>query len=280
MAFEDRPDHLTPPSVARLAPGLRVVGRGLHHLQVGLYDDRRVLLARSGQVEHTLDMLLQRGPLDDDPDTGALLDQLDRHGCLAWERPAPATRARVAVLGGWTPAGQPDVAVLLAAAGVDLVLAPDADVVAVLSLGEVDREQLDPLVRSRTTHVVVRLVDGGAVLGPFVVPGTTACLRCIDAHACVGDPDHTAVTSRYVRSTQRARADGTPDLDPVLASVALAWVLRDVVAHLAGREPSTWSRTLHLGAAPTSRSEHEWPRHPRCGCSWPTGMELVGTEES
>lgn len=286
MPFSDLPDdhHLLPRQAARpaagqdarpaarLSAGLRVVSRGRHHLQVGLYDERRVVLPRTGTVEQTLSLLLGRRPVGEDPKTRAVLDQLDTHGCLTWERPTPATRPAVAVLGEPTSPELCGLTALLAAAGVAVTSTPEpilaADVVVVVSIGELDRERLDPLVRSRTSHVVVRLVDGGAVLGPFVVPGTSACLRCIDVHQSLRDPDHVAVTTRYVHASARNRPDGIPDLDPALVSVALAWVARDVVAHLAGQQPSTWSRTLHLGASPAQRTEHLWLRHPLCGCSW------------
>ncbi len=270
----------------RLAPGLRVVGRGLHHLQVGLYDGHRVLLPRTPATERTIAGLLGQAPLDHGPGTSALLDLLDRHHCLA-EAPSSeahgadgAEGATVTVLGRFQGLGLPDAAALLRAAGVSVIGAgspaaspgPLADVVIVLSTGELAREVLDPLVRARTSHLVIRLVDGGALLGPFVVPGETACLRCVDAHASMGDPDHVAVTTRYVHATSRPRPDGVPDTDPALASVALAWAVRDVLAHLAGRVPSTWSRTISLGAEPTERREQRWLRHPHCGCSWPSDL--------
>jgi hypothetical protein len=94
-------------------------------------------------------------------------------------------------------------------------------------------------------------------------------VRCIDAHLCIQDPDHVAVTSRYVRASARPRADGVPDIaDPALAVVAVAWAARDIAAHLEGRTPSTWSRTFLLGREPTSRTEQDWSRHPQCGCCW------------
>ncbi len=37
-------------------------------------------------------------------------------------------------------------------------------------------------------HLMVRLTEGDAVVGPFVVPGRTACLRCLDAHHADGRP--------------------------------------------------------------------------------------------
>ena len=156
------------------------------------------------------------------------------------------------MLGRIAGPGLPDIEELLGAAGVTTTSEPgEADAVVAIGLGELPRERLDPLLRSSTSHVVVRLVDGGAVIGPFVVPGKTACLRCIDAHQSVLDPHHVAVTTRYVEATARARPDGMPDLvDPALAAIALAWAVRDVVVHLDGGQPSTWSRTLLLRPGP------------------------------
>ncbi len=280
----------------QLAPGLRVVSRGHDHLQIGLYDARRVLLPRTAAVESTLEALLTRRPVSQDETTAMILDRLRRHGCVTGRdeelRRAERRRAtRVAVLGGLrgaladTLSGMHPVH-LLTAAGVtvETVTRPDddvlarADVVLVLSSGEIARERLDPLIRSGTSHLVVRLVDGAAVVGPFVVPGLTACLRCIDAHRSIPDPDHVTLTSRYVQATMRARPDGVPDVtDPVLAVVAVAWAVRDVIAHADGRRPSTWSRTLFLDPEPVQRLEQDWSRHPECGCCWPAHGALSGT---
>ncbi len=255
-----------------------MVRRGRDHLQIGLYDGRRALLPRTETVEQALSALLEHRPAEAGPEVADVLDHLERSGCLTWEQARVPARRTVAVLGRLDVPGLPDVRALLGAVGVATTPSPyDADAVIVLSAGELERERLDPLVRRGTSHVVVRLVDGGAILGPFVVPGTTACLRCIDAHASVHDPDHVAVTSRYVRATAQARPDGVPDLDPALAAVAVAWVVRDVVAHLGGREPSTWSRTLNLSSDPANRHEQEWLRHPRCGCCWAADALPSGT---
>ena len=63
----------------QLAPGLRVVTRGLDHVQVGLYDGRRVVLPRSEVVLRTLELLLERQPIEEDAATAWVIDQLDRH---------------------------------------------------------------------------------------------------------------------------------------------------------------------------------------------------------
>ncbi|MET0838648.1 MAG: TOMM precursor leader peptide-binding protein [Marmoricola sp.] len=262
----------------RLAPGLRVVRRGRHHLQVGLYDGRRVVLPRTPVVEGTLATLLDHGPADPDPAGDEALDLLQRHGCLVSEddhaRRERRGRSRVALLGDVAEARE-----LLSAAAVTVVGAGvDAEVALLVTHGEVDRTLLDPLIRRGTSHVVVRLVDGAALVGPFVSPGRTACLRCIDAQLSIGDPDHVAVTSRYVRATSHPREDGATDnSDPVLATLALAWAVRDVVAHLDGRRPALWSRTLFLDPDPARGGVQDWSRHPECGCCWSAHAPLSGT---
>ncbi len=263
-------------SRARLAPGLRVVRRGRDLVQVGLYAEPMVLLPRTEDVELTLAALVEGGPVGADPDNASVLDHLDRHGALVWDPLPPPVRPGVAVLGRLEIPGLPEPSGLLQASGIAVTPSIDrAQMVLVLNVGELDRNRLDPLIRSRTTHLVVRLVDGGAVIGPFVTPGVTACLRCVDAHLSVRDPDHVAVTARYIRATARSRPDGMPDLDPALSSFALAWAVRDVVAHVTGREPSTWSRTVLLGRSTTQRTEQTWSRHPQCGCCWPVDGEQV-----
>ena len=274
---EPRPHVVPRPPAPRLAPGLRVVRRGLRHLQVGLYADRRVLLPRTAEVEATLALLLQQRPLDDDGSTAAVLALLDAHGCLDRSRPTPG--GTVAVLGRFEAPGLPDLGALLATAGLTITHSPaSADVVLVQAVGELDRDLLDPLIRSRTSHLVVRMVDAGAVLGPFVVPGVTACLRCVDAHQSLLDPDHVAVTSRYLRATAVPRDDGVPDVPDVsLVALALSWATRDVVAHLEGREPATLSRTIRFDRQPARREELAWLRHPDCGCCWSALDPTSGT---
>ena len=65
----------------------------------------------------------------------------------------------------------------------------------------------------------------------------------------MADPDHVAVTTRYLRATRVPAADGAPDLVDPVAADPRRWPGRcaTCVAHLGGRTPSTWSRTVHLG---------------------------------
>ncbi|MDP3891739.1 hypothetical protein, partial [Nocardioides sp.] len=185
--------------------------------------------------------------------------------------------ARVLVTGPASAATR--LTALLAPEGVAVHTAvPDAcdaaDVVVVLAQGEADREVLDRMARRDVPHLLVAVVDGHVRVGPFVVPGRTACLRCVDAHHLDRDPRHPVLIAQYTRLTGRLRSDGVPDAIPSTRwEIALATAADDVLRFLDERTPTTWSATLSLeGDKGPVRTP--WPRHPRCGCSWGEGLAV------
>ncbi|HEX6515563.1 MAG TPA: hypothetical protein VF049_08305 [Nocardioidaceae bacterium] len=135
--------------------------------------------------------------------------------------------------------------------------------------GEPDRELVDGWMRESVPHLLVRVSEGHASVGPFVVPGRTACLRCLDAHAADADPSWPLLVAQYAACCERARPDGLPEpVDLLLATVAVAWAARDVVSFGEGRRPSTWSTTVRLDPTLSSIESRAWLRHPECGCGW------------
>jgi bacteriocin biosynthesis cyclodehydratase domain-containing protein len=277
-----------PASRPVLAPGLRVLQRSRDELQVGLRPE--VSLPATDPVRRTLGHLLRGEALPRDPESLAVVATLqpvlvDGAGlvaddvapgdlaALALRDPAgypdrltARRRARIGVSGTLGPV---DPGPLLAAAGVATGRAEDAaTAVLVLSLGEVDRAVLDPLLRDRVPHLLVRLVEGDAVVGPFVDPGRTACLRCLDAHAAADDPRGATLGTRHARAALD-RHDGVAEpVDTALATLAVAWAVRDLLTHVEGDRPSTWSATVRLTPTLAPVTHAEWLRHPACGCSW------------
>jgi hypothetical protein len=132
----------------------------------------------------------------------------------------------------------------------------------VVAPGPIVRESIDPLVRAGAPHLLVSGGGGERRIGPFVEPGRTACLRCVDAHEAEADPRRPFL----VEQAALASAGGEP-VDPVLDRLALAWAVRDLCRYVEGAEPSTWSATVDVGPA---EGPHlvRWLRHPRCGCAW------------
>ncbi len=147
--------------------------------------------------------------------------------------------------------------------------APITTVVALVGVGEPFREQLDRHLREETPHLLVRLVEGRAVLGPFVVPGQTPCLRCIDAHRTDADPSWPLLVEQYARAVCGERADGVPEpVDAALATLATAWAVRDLATYAEGGTPTTLASTIELASRLETVGTERWPPHPRCGCSW------------
>lgn len=272
-----------------LAPGLRVLRRSRTLLQVGLLAQHRVLLPDTEPVRRTLGRLARGEAPPDDAQTrevlGALAPALVDATGLVVPGVAAGDVAAVALL---DPAGYPgrlaarrqaaiavhgaladvDPRPLLHAAGVAVSVGRAAAPTAwlVLSMGELDREQVDPLIRAGIPHLIVRMVEGEAVVGPFVEPGRTACLRCLDAHRIEDDPRAGVLAAAHARAV---RHDGVVEpVDTALATLAAAWAVRDLVSWIEGERPSTWSATVQLSATLSPVTHAEWRRHPACGCSW------------
>lgn len=169
-----------------------------------------------------------------------------------------------------TTAGLPHVTADHGAAPAEHDASPPAGLVGVLvAVGEPDREHLDAWMRAAVPHLLLRLVEGRAVLGPFVEPGRTACLRCVDAHHTDVDPSWALLVVQYAAAVSRGRVDTLPEpVDPMLATLAAAWTARELVSHAEGRRPATASTTLRLDPHLTALETHRWLRHPACGCSW------------
>jgi hypothetical protein len=293
------PDDL--PARPVLRPGLRVVRRDDRHLQIGIDPPLRVIVPDDAAVRRLLDDLSAgRGGTSTIPPTtpaaARCLQMLHQHGMLVdaavLERTLATGEDRAAAAAAVAQAGTDAQAVLAAraatgvrveaaadvrqsahrllrAAGLAVTDRHEAGIVLLVSPGPLLRDVLDPFVRDGRAHVVVAPAGAGLTVGPFVAPGLTACLRCVDAHLAEHDPRRAVVLEQCGR---QGPAPVEPR-DPTLLTLALAWAVRDVIRFVDGVEPATWSATLSIGAdaMPVRR---RWQRHPHCGCSW--GDALVG----
>jgi len=203
-------DPLPPRPV--LLPGLHVLERGNDEVQVGLDPAHAVVLPATAALRRTLAVLRVGGPAADaDPES---LHHLHRLGLVAdagrLPRP-PVPRVAVRTFGA---APLPPLPELLHTAGLDVVpTAAGAGVMLVAGVGEPDRDLLDPYVRDGVPHLVVRLTEGDAVVGPFVVPGRTACLRCVDAHHAEADVRLVYLRQQQTDAFDEAHLDHLRDRD-------------------------------------------------------------------
>jgi hypothetical protein len=198
------------------------------------------------------------------PDSGADSIAGQRQSCRVWVEggqhresgSAIATRARKLIaLAGLTSADS----------------LATADIVIAAVDGIPDRAQSDELMHDAVPHVWVYLRDLVGVIGPLVVPGQSACLRCTDAARTELDPTWPAVLSSAI-----ARPRSVNPCDPVVATLVAAWAVQEVAIWASGLVPSSYDSVIDvpLGLAPaTSRS---YGIHPHCGCGWQTWQDTMG----
>lgn len=112
-------------------------------------------------------------------------------------------------------------------------------------------------------RLVARVSDGSGLVGPLVLPGRTACTRCLDLHRADQDPYWPEV------SAQLGRLEGSADPATVQATAALAveQALLGLDALVAPVEPPpTLDAVLELDLRRGLLHRHRWPPHPECGC--------------
>jgi hypothetical protein len=250
-----------------LRPGVGLARRDAHHLQLGVDPPLAAVLPDSPAVKLLLVELAHGGPLTTlDEVTAPVLDSLVGAGLVVAEDQDAVRRGRRAacVVHVDAPADALTGLVrLVGAAGLRLSRDPAVATVALLwSEGEPPRERLDGWMRSDTPHLVVREGAAGPVLGPYVVPGRTACLRCVDAHLGEQDPRRALVVEQLA-GTAPLRP-GAPDA--ALRALAIGWAVHDLATGADGGVPSTWSSTVALGGLPPVVTAYR--RHVHCGCSW------------
>jgi bacteriocin biosynthesis cyclodehydratase domain-containing protein len=125
-----------------------------------------------------------------------------------------------------------------------------------------DPERHRELAARGIPHLVVRACDGVGLVGPLVLPGRSACLRCLDLHRAARDPRWplvAAAMSGMVGSASPATVAATAALGVEQALLALDGC--------AGAEPPpTLDGTLELDLRRGWLRRQAWVPHPDCGC--------------
>jgi hypothetical protein len=243
-----------------LRDGLRVVRRDDRHLQIRLDPPHRLVMADLPGLHQALTRLDRRPPAE-------LRDVVDRLVSDGWVVDAARPEARgqgrvrpsIAVAADATVADR----VVRACATAGLTRAEDAPTRLLVTVGEPRRSVSDALVRDDISHLWLAVLPGAVRLGPFVDPGRTACLRCVDAH--LGDLDPRRATVLHQLEDLPSAPESDPD--PNLVQLAVAWAVRDVVRGLDGSRPALRSATVTV-TEDLDVIRRDRLRHPHCGCAW------------
>jgi bacteriocin biosynthesis cyclodehydratase domain-containing protein len=134
-----------------------------------------------------------------------------------------------------------------------------------------DPELADDLLADGVPHLAVAVAGPSALVGPFVIPGVSACLWCLDHRQRDGDPAWPALTDqlRLHHPASRASLGITA---AAAAAVAVAHVLQ-IVDDGASARPASVDAQVELRAPDLLATRVPVVRHPVCGCGW----EGVGT---
>lgn len=280
-----------------LRPGVRVCRHGQGQLQIGLDPAFAVLAPDTEEIRALLRglavgtppprhgsfpamrmcvLLLERGlVVDGDRLLGSLPAHRPARAAVAaafatyGSGAADAIGARLAARA--RVAGPPDLATVAAALLADCGIPVDGrrpDLGLVVGLGAAPRDEVDALSRAGVPHSLVVVREGVVEVGPLVIPGESACQRCVDAYAADANPRHALAVEQYAEPVLRSDGVSEP-VDPALLSIALGWAVRDLAAWAEGRDPatlSTWSTTIEIDPALTL-PRTRWRPHPACGCT-------------
>jgi hypothetical protein len=160
---------------------------------------------------------------------------------------------------------------LTGSAGLRLCDDPDrADVGVLAGDREPSRDLADAVLRAGVPHLWAYLRDLAGVIGPFVVPGLSACLRCVDAARTEADPAWpTLLQSAAARPLRGAACDG------VQAALVGAWAAQEVALWASDVRPRTRGRVIEVPMGGPVE-EVVFDPHPVCGCGWSGWRDTIG----
>lgn len=124
-------------------------------------------------------------------------------------------------------------------------------------------ESFSLLMSAGIPHLPVVVGEADVTLGPFVLPGTTACTACRHRHA-------TDVDERWPDLVdQLAELPAGPGQETVLSTTAAALAAGQVLAHLDGARPAAVGAVLEVALPEAVPRVRPVEVHPACTCTVP-----------
>jgi bacteriocin biosynthesis cyclodehydratase domain-containing protein len=133
----------------------------------------------------------------------------------------------------------------------------------VILVGRPGLDRADALVRAHLPHLAVTASEAIGVVGPLVVPGETACLRCLDQLRAARDPAWPLILAQLAARRPEPAACGA-----VLAAAVAAQAAAQALTALdtsPGATPAAGG-TLELTLPDWRWRRRSWPPHPECIC--------------
>lgn len=119
------------------------------------------------------------------------------------------------------------------------------------------------LLADGVAQLVVRASDGLGLVGPLVLPGRTACLRCLDLQHGARDAAWPSVAAGLVERSGSA----SPATIAATAGLAVEQALLALDSTVsAGEPPPVLDTVLELDIRHGELRRRVWSPHPGCGC--------------
>ncbi len=156
------------------------------------------------------------------------------------------------------------------------------DVVVLVHRGAADSAAGVALVSAGLPHLSVVSREADAFVGPFVQPGASVCLRCLDLHRRDLDPAWPLLVPqllppdagpppRWSQLTGTRHPGQRPahrtGIPTVLAGVCGSLAAAQVLAHLDGAVPGAMDAAYEISAPDVVPRRRAWQPHPDCGCT-------------
>jgi hypothetical protein len=139
------------------------------------------------------------------------------------------------------------------------------DVVVTVAEEAVDTGRGLALLAADVPHLPVVLRAADALVGPFVEPGLSPCLRCLDLHRADADPAWPVVLAQLTAAARAGRTSCAATA--ALAAVTGGIVVAEVLAHLDGERPATRGAQYTIALPRAVPVRESWPAHPAGGCA-------------
>jgi len=127
-----------------------------------------------------------------------------------------------------------------------------------------DHELASALVRERVPHLAASASEAIGVVGPLVVPGQSACLRCLDLARTDRDPAWPLILAQLAGREPHPAA-----CDAALATAVAAQTASQALAFVDRATPASAvvNGTLELVLPDWQWRRRTWPPHHKCSCS-------------
>ena len=127
-----------------------------------------------------------------------------------------------------------------------------------------DPELASALVRERVPHLAASASEAIGVVGPLVVPGQSACLRCLDLARTDRDPAWPLILAQLAGREPHPAA-----CDAALATAVAAQAASQALAFVDRATPASAvvNGTLELVLPDWQWRRRTWPPHHKCSCS-------------